>query len=61
MNADGLESRPWGGPWTPAVGRPRSGQHRGVSPPPLAPFLKCLMDDFSLILELYIDSVVVTY
>lgn len=32
-----------------------------VSSPLQAPFLKCLTNDFSLILELYIDSVVVIY
>lgn len=63
MKADGLASRPsiaLGIPALGVLGRPlRAAGREGrsaVLPWLLAPFLKCLMNDFSRIIELYIDS-----
>lgn len=64
MKADGLESRPMlhlDSSCGAAEVRPQGCRmgSAAVSSPLQAPFLKCLTNDFSLILELYIDSVVV--
>lgn len=68
MKADGPASRPsvaLGDPALGVLGRPlgAAGLEGGaaVLPSLLAPFSKCLMNDFSRILELYIDSVVFMY
>lgn len=68
MKADGPAFRPSVALGIPALGvldRPLSAAGREgrttVLPWLLAPFLKCLMNDFSRIIELYIDSVVFMY
>lgn len=68
MKADGPAFRPsvaLGIPALGVLGWPLSAAGReGVAtvlPWLLAPFLKCLMNDFSRIIELYIDSVVFIY